>query len=247
MRRFLFLILTCLAVFSAKAQIGTQKNNQQFYVFETIYDSAAGINIYEKLNKLMGGDSMRYTAKGYSAQNWWEDYYKSGKLLHRGFYVEGQLRIYKNFYENGQVERDFHTIDYFRYQMILYYPDGKVRSDITYYDGEPETTNEYYPNGQLEFSEEMAKKNEYLITRKFFFENGSPQSSMELLDKKKKVYAVKEYFENGFLQNEGAMKYYAEIDNYMKEGIWNVYDDKGKQISTEEYVHGQLIEEKKVN
>ena len=41
------------------------------------------------------------------------------------------------------------------------------------------------------------------------------------------------------------MQYYEEIDNYMKEGDWKVYDESGKLIAIQEYVRGQLVEEKK--
>ncbi len=245
--RISFIIVILCFCLTAEAQIGVQKNTQTTYLFEQVYDSATGIFIYEKLNKQMGGDSTRYTPKGYSAQNTWEDYYKSGKLLHRGYYIDGQLKSYKNYYENGQEERNFHMVDYFRYQMTLYYDNGQLRSDIVYYNGDPETTKEYYANGNPEFIEEMAKKNEYLILRQFYYENGKPQNTMELLDKKKKTYVVKEYYETGYMQTEGQMKYYEELDNYMKEGIWKVYDEAGRLIATEEYTRGQLIEEKKLN
>ena len=66
-----------------------------------------------------------------------------------------------------------------------------------------------------------------------------------MTDKKKKKYYLKEYFENGQLQDEGVMQYYAELDNFMKEGTWKVYDEAGKLISTQEYVRNQMTEEKK--
>jgi len=72
-------------------------------------------------------------------------------------------------------------------------------------------------------------------------------NDLQLVDKKKKKYYLKEYFENGNLQDEGTMQYYAELDNFMKDGTWKVYDETtGKQISTQEYVKNQMTEEKKV-
>ena len=58
-------------------------------------------------------------------------------------------------------------------------------------------------------------------------------------------YSHKDYHENGKVQAVGTMQYFEEIDNYMKEGNWNVYDETGKLISIEEYVRGQMVEEKK--
>ncbi|HEU4718490.1 MAG TPA: hypothetical protein VFU15_11675, partial [Bacteroidia bacterium] len=203
--------------------------------------------IYERLNFPMGGDSVRYNAKGYVAQGTWEDYYKSGAVLHTGYYIDGQLRSYKNFYPDGKEEREFKQLDYFRYQMTLWYPDGKVRSDITYFNGQEEVTHEYYANGNPEFAEEYAKKLAYLMYRTFYYENGKIQSDMQLLDKKKQKYSYKEYYENGNLQDEGVMQYYPEVDNYLKEGTWKNYDENGKLVSIQEYVRGQMTDEKKVD
>ena len=246
MRLFLSTLLAALFLLPLHAQLGKQKNTTRYYTFTTVYDSAEGINIYEKLNLAMGGDSVRMTPKGYAAQNCWEDYYKSGAVLHTGYYVDGQLRSYKNFYETGQVERDFHNVDYFHNEMILYWIGGKVRSDIVYYQGQEETTHEFYENGNPEIAEEYAKKCEYLMFRTFWYEDGKMQSDLQLVDKKKKKYYLKEYYENGNMQDEGTMQYYPEIDDFMKEGIWKVYDETGKQISTQEYVRNQMTEEKKI-
>lgn len=244
MRGFL-MILFISVLLPLHAQFGKQKDTRKYYVFTEVYDSTMGIDIYEKLNRLMGGDSVRNNPKGYAAQGWWEDYYKSGTILHSGYYQDGMLTTYKNFYENGQLEREFKSLDYFRYQMVLYWPNGKVRSDITYYQGAEEKTKEYYENGNPEFLEEYADKCDYLMYRQFFYENGNPQSDMQLVNKKKKTYSNKEYFENGKVEREGTMQYYEEIDNYMQEGSWKVYDETGKLISIQEYVRGQMVEEKK--
>ncbi len=244
--RLLFTLLTLLLILPLRAQLGKQKNLQRYYTFEEVYDSTTGIDIYERLNFPMGGDSTRNTPKGYAASGTWEDYYRSGAVLHTGYYMEGQLRSYKNFYENGQTEREFKTLDYFRYQMTLWWPNGKLRSDIIYFQGQEEATHEYYENGNPEFAEEYAKKCEYMMFRTFYFESGKVQSDLRLADKKKKKYSLKEYFENGTLQAEGTMQYYEEIDNYMKEGTWKVYDESGKQIAVQEYVRGQMTEEKKI-
>jgi antitoxin component YwqK of YwqJK toxin-antitoxin module len=245
--RFLFIGIAFFFLFPLHAQVGKQKNLSRYYTLEAIYDSATGIDIYEKLNFPMGGDSVRNNPKGYAAQGTWEDYYKDGAVLHTGYYVEGQLRSYKNFYPDGKVERDFRSLDYYRFQMTLYYPDGKVRSDIIYFQGQEESTHEFYPNGNPEIAEEYAKKCEYLMFRTFYYENGKTESDLQLTDKKKKRYSMKEYYENGKIQTEGSMQYYAEVDNFLKEGSWKVYDETGKLIAEQEYVRGQMTEEKKNN
>jgi antitoxin component YwqK of YwqJK toxin-antitoxin module len=244
--RLLLTLPLLLILLPVRAQLGKQKNLSRYYTLEEVYDSAVGISMYEKLNFPMGGDSIRNNPKGYAAQGTWEDYYKNGAVLHTGYYVEGQLRTYKNFYPDGKPEREFRQLDYFRNQMTLWYPDGKVRSDIIYYQGTEESTHEYYPNGNPEIAEEFSKKCEYLEFRTFYYENGKTQSDLQIADKKRKRYYLKEYYENGNLQNEGSMQYYAEIDNFMKEGTWKVYDESGKLIAEQEFVRGQMTEEKKI-
>ncbi|HTL80729.1 MAG TPA: hypothetical protein VL651_03435 [Bacteroidia bacterium] len=246
MRSF-FLLLCSIIIIPAYAQFGKQKNTTRYYEFKDIYDSTLGIDIYERLNFYFDADSVRYTDKGYAAQNTWEDYYKSGAVLHTGYYVDGTLRSYKNYYENGQIERDFHQVDFTSNQMILYWPNGKVRSDITYYQGTEMITHEYYEDGSPDYAEEYAKKCEYLLYRTSWFENKNMESDMQLLDKKKQKYYLKEYYENGNLMDEGVMQYYTEIDNFMKEGEWKVYDETtGKQVSVQTYVRNQMTDERKL-
>ena len=243
--RFSILFVSLLFSSQLHAQFGKQKDTRRYFNQVEVFDSTMGIDRYEKLNRLIGGDSVRYNFKGYAAQGWWEDYYKSGTVMHSGYYQDGMLTTYKNFYENGQLEREFRSLDYFHYQMVLYYEDGKVRSDITYYSGVEKITKEYYASGKPEFLEEYAKKVDYLMYRQFYYDNGNLQNDMQIADNKKKKYSVKEYFESGKVQTERLMQYYPEIDNYMKEGDWKLYDESGKLTSIQEYVRGQLVEEKK--
>ncbi|MCU0434489.1 MAG: hypothetical protein MUC87_13630 [Bacteroidia bacterium] len=228
------------------AQLGKQKNTKQYYAQAQVYDSTLGIFIYEKLNSALGGDSVRNGVSGYAAVNWWQDYYSNGQLLHEGFYVEGQLRIYKNYFESGKLERNFRHTDNNRCQMTIYYENGQIRSDIIYYQGEPETTYEYFEDGSPEFIEENAKKNEYPVIRKFYYAKNSPQSLLELTDKKKLRYSYVSYYENGKVEEEGTMQFNAEVSDVMKEGSWKVYDEQGKLVAVQEFVRGQMVEEKKM-
>ncbi|MFN8714372.1 MAG: hypothetical protein ACK5Z2_16105 [Bacteroidota bacterium] len=243
----LFLLFAILLPFQLFAQLGKQKNTKQYYTQAQVYDSTLGISIYERLNTVLGGDSIRNGSGGYAAANWWQDFYTNGQMLHEGFYVEGQLRIYKNFFESGKLERHFRFSDNNRCQMTIYYENGQIRSDIIYFQGEPETTYEYFEDGSPEFIEENAKKNEYPIIRKFYFAKDQPQSLLELTDKKKLRYSYKSFYENGKVEEEGTMQYNAEVSDVMKEGSWKVYDETGKLIALQEFVRGQMVEEKKVN
>jgi antitoxin component YwqK of YwqJK toxin-antitoxin module len=185
-----------------------------------------------------GGDSVTHDRKGYACQGWLEDQYQTGTVVHKGFYEDGHLKTYKNFYTNGNVERSFKLIDFKRCNLQLFYVDGKLKSDITYYDGSPQIWTDYYPNGQIEYLEENTKNMENLVQRKSYTEDGKPEDIFELIDPKKKRYSKKEYYPNGNLKAEGPMKYSAAVMDYQKDGIWKLYDEKGG-IQEQKWVNGE--------
>ncbi|MBL7892915.1 MAG: hypothetical protein JNL63_09820 [Bacteroidia bacterium] len=232
------LIVTSCALAAQQIIKGDAKTNKS-YIEAKILDPDYGILMYEKLNFMLGGDSVRNSPKGYACQGWVEDSYANGQLLHRGFYVDGQLKIYKNYFDNGQLEREFKMTDLKRCTMKIYYKDGKIKADIEYYNGGPVKEQDYYANGQLKYIEEHTRNMDYLIQMKSYAEDGKPQSLFEITDVKKKIFYKKEYGENGLLKEEGSMKYSSDILDYVKDGKWNFYDDNGTLKSTDTYVNGQ--------
>lgn len=239
----IILILTCIACGQLSFGQGFSKEAPPAkYSAAKVVDPTYGITMYEKLNAKTGGDSVRHDRKGYACQEWVTDIYESGKILHRGYYEDGQLKIYKNYYENGTVERSFKQVDFKRCNMQLFYPDGKLKSEITYYEGAPQIWTDYYPNGQIEYYEENTKDMAYLVARKSYAENGKPLEIFELLDEKKKKYTKKEYDENGTgkLRAEGPMKFSPSMLDYQKDGVWTVYDEKGSSRK-EKWVKGEEV------
>lgn len=236
----LFIILF-LSVKLSVAQFAGQIPQVTKYKAEKVIDPEYGITMYDKLNFEIGGDSVRNDKKGYAFQGWIEDVYESGTVIHKGFYEDGHLKMYKNFFPNGTVERNFKIVDFKHCSMQVFYPDGKIKSDITYYEGNPQVWTDYYKNGQIEFTEENAKSMEYLIQRKSYAEDGKPQEIFEMIDPKKKIYSKKEYYENGNIKAEGQMKFNAGMVDYQKDGTWKYYDESGKVTSTEQWVKGEEV------
>jgi len=234
------IILTLLLFYStnaAFAQFFGQIPQATKYDAKKVVDPDYGIILYEKLNFAIGGDSVRNDKKGYACQGWVEDYYTSGTVLHKGYYEDGHLKIYRNYYENGNVERIFKVIGLKSSGMQLFYPDGKLKSDVSYYKGDPQVWTDYYPNGQIEYTEENSKSMEYLINRKSYLEDGKPQEIFELIDPKKKIYSKKEYYENGKIKAEGDMRYNPSVIDYQRDGTWKIYSESGS-VSTEKWVNG---------
>lgn len=239
---YIIFFLLCCILSTAAQDYADQIPHMKRYDPKDVVDSTYGITMYEKLTPLMGGDSMRYDKKGYNVQGWMDDYYLSGKLLHKGFYVDGQLRAYKNYYENGQMERVYRMLDYKHCEIFIYYPDGKLKSEVHYYNQVPNKQIDYYPNGNVDLYEESHGDNDYLVKRNTFYENGYAEVLFELTDKRKKLYLHKEYYETGRIKEEGTLRYSPDKMDYVKEGDWKTYDEQGQLIKDQKYQNGELRE-----
>ncbi len=233
---FTFLFFVFLFSFSV---CHAQVKKGEVLELKDVYDSAYGINVYDALCIGTGGDSTRNDGKGYAAQGWIEDTYPDGKTLHKGYYIDGQLKAYKNFFPNGQVEREFKMTDLSKSAMNVFYQDGKPRSVIAYSGSNTLKEEDYYPGGQLSYIEEYDKKCEYYLQRKFYNENGKQTSLLEITDQKHKVYSSKEYYDNGNLKEEGEMYYNAGISDYQKNGKWKFYKEDGSLKEEKTFSKGE--------
>lgn len=224
---------SCITVCSAQVKKG------ETFEFADVYDSAYGINVYDALCIGTGGDSTRNDGKGYAAQGWIEDFYPDGKTEHKGYYIDGQLKAYKNFFPNGQLEREFKMTDLSKSAMNSFYEDGKPRSIVAYNGSNVLKEEDYYPSGQLEYIEEYDKKCEYYLQRKFYSPNGKPTSLLEITDQRKKVYSSKEYYDNGNIKEEGETIFNSGLGDYQKNGKWKFYDESGKLKEEKTFSKGE--------
>ena len=223
-------------------QFADQIPQKKKYKPAEVLDPTFGIKIYEKLNFALGGDSVRNDKKGYACQGFVEDFYENGQMVHKGYYVDGQLKVYRNFYENGQIERIFKVVDLKRTNMQLYYFDGKMKSEVDYGEGGAVIRQkDYFPNGQVEYEEEQHKSFVYILYRRSYFQNGKPESIFEITDPKKKYFSKKEYYENGNLKEEGEMHFNPQVIDYQKNGKWKTYNDSGKIMTEENYQDGEIM------
>lgn len=209
---------------------------------EKVVDPTYGITMYNELIFTLGGDSVRYDKKGYNVQGWIEDYYTSGKVIHKGYYIDGQLKAFKNYYENGQIERSYRSTDFRHSEMLLYFSDGKIKSEVIYLGSKQQKETDYYPNGNIEFTEELDKDGELLLKRNTFYESGVPESSCEITDKRKKLFTRKDFYESGKLKEEGPLKYHPDLHDYLREGEWKFYKESGELIKKENYVGGKVVD-----
>lgn len=237
--RIFYTTLSVLLLISTVQSIAQSKS----YAPEAVIDEKFGIQIYEPLNIMLGKDTIRNDENGYAANGFIEDFYTSGQLLHKGFYVDGQLKLYKNYYPNGTLERSFKVTDIDKSKMDLFYPDGKPKSAIEYVGTEAQKWTDYYPNGNVEFTEEYHKSFLYYVFKANYFEDGKPENTLELTNKKKLIYSQKYYHKNGNLKEEGEMQYNKAMFDYERIGTWTKYDETGKPIKKVKYASGKVQSE----
>ncbi len=242
-----FILVFC-RIFSILSIQAQNNNLEDIRLYHDVYepnlviDSVYGIVMYEKYNPYMGGDSVRH-CRGYACTGFVEDYYSNGQLLHKGFYADGKLKYYTNYYPDGKIEREFRAIDEIRQKLKLYHPNGAVKSEIEYRNGNPVKWKDYYADGQPEFYEELDKKGEYYIIKQQWYPNGQLQSELILTDKKKLYYTQKEFDQNGQLTLEGTLAYSKNIFDYVKMGTWKYYRD-GQLVKEETYASGKVVNTK---
>ena len=183
-----------------------------------------GINYFDKWNTVLGSDSIRKDDGGAPYQGWVEDLYETGQIAHTGFYADGHVNTYKNYYEDGTEERTFMRSNEVKSRMKKNYPNSKLKSDIEYFNRTPIEWKELYNNGDLKYTQMSGKTKEYLVSKKAYYQGKKPQLLMELTNPKELLYAYKEFSESGQVTAEGQLKFNSETKNYDKVGDWKSSD-----------------------
>ncbi|MDD3877705.1 MAG: hypothetical protein PHT69_13875 [Bacteroidales bacterium] len=230
---FYFLLLFQSFDITAQTEIDTEENEEGTEI--------QLITEYEIYNKMLGGDSIRL-CNGLPCNAWVKDLYPNGNMKHRGYYLDGQLAsVYKNYYENQQLERDYVVKSHRKSVMMIYYPTGQLLSEIEYDYSDPVSWKDFYPDGQLEYSELHHSSKEYILHRLFYYPDGKPQSSTELINRKKLLYNKVEYYENGQVKEKGLLSFNKSLGDYQRTGIWQFFDERGNLILEETYYKNRVI------
>lgn len=216
-------------------------SDDHFVSVDSDSDLTPQLNAYEALNRALGGDSIRSCA-GHPCIGWVEDRYTDGTLKHRGYYDAGQLVLYRNFHENGSLERDFKSIDAVKSVLRCYHPDGQLRSEAKYVNGRAVSYEDHFANGKLRYAEERHREEPYYLRMDLYAPDGHPISLLQLVDKKRVEFVQKEYYPGGILRSEGRARYDPARMDTQRIGTWTYYDQAGVVTKAEAYQDGRVAE-----
>lgn len=204
-------------------------------------DITEGIEVYDRLIHALGGDSLR-SCEGAACNGWVEDHYPDGILKHRGYYQDGRLLVFKNYFPSGRTEREFKTTSNTKCLLRTFNDDGALRSEALYVSGDQLEYTDYHPNGQLRYKEVKHPDDPYYLVMDLFAENGTPISSLNLVDKKKVIFEQKEYWPDGKLSSSGRSQFNPRRFDTQRIGEWTFFDETGKAARTEQYIDGKVHE-----
>jgi antitoxin component YwqK of YwqJK toxin-antitoxin module len=205
-----------------------------------VVDSVHGIVMYERLNHRLSLDSTR-NCKGYACDGSIKDYYNDGKLLHNGYYVQGQLASYTNYYPSGTKERVFTIISDYESEMNLYYPTGQLKSRQVYYSQQPMFWKDYYSHGELSYHMEYDNELGSHIIKRMYNDYGVLTSEMYLSNKKKLLFRKNSYYESGVPSTKGILTFDDELLIHIKNGKWLYYYPNGKVSKIEVYKNDEIV------
>jgi antitoxin component YwqK of YwqJK toxin-antitoxin module len=226
-------ILTILFFLSISRPIFSQ---ERVFLPSEVLDSTYGVEFYEKYNPLMGKDSIR-KHEGYAVKGNITDKYANGKILHKGYYIDGQLKTYSNYYPSGKIERQFRPISDIDYKLIKYYENSIIKSEVIINRGNIILWRDFFENGNLELEEIYFEKDLTIKSKKTGYENGFMESELIITNKKKKLYWEKNFHPNGKIAHEGEKRYDEGALGYLKTGKWKLYNDAGTLIKEETYIN----------
>ncbi len=202
-------------------------------------DEDNGLAVYDRFLAMIGGDSVR-TCNGYPCIGWVEDRWPEGALKHRGYYDNGHLILFKNYFRSGALERAFKRLDDRKCVLKSFHGNGRLRSEALYVDGASLEYADYYPSGQMRYREEKDRSEPYYTVMDLFAENGTPLSTLHLVDKKHMIFEQHEYHANGQVHVSGRAQYDPGSMDSKRIGTWSTFGEDGKLIQEEKYVEGKL-------
>lgn len=191
---------------------------KSFVTYEEVSSKESGITYYDQFIIKRDNPVVRVNDKGKPINGMVIDKYKTGGVVHRGFYQDGKLTYFVNYYPNGNLERVYKQLDPKKSRVKVFYASGGVKSDVLYIHNAALKWKDYYENGQLSFYEEFNKDFSCHVLKVSYYQNGKIESKLERVKKYKFVQT--EFFESGKLKSKGELRYNRFTFDYEEVGNW---------------------------
>lgn len=202
---------------------------KSFVTYEEVSSKESGITYYDQFIIKRDNPVVRVNDKGKPINGMVVDKYKTGGVVHRGFYQDGKLTYFVNYFPNGNLERVYKQLDPKKSRVKVFYASGGVKSDVLYIYNAALKWKDYYENGQLAFYEEFNKDFSYHILKVSYYQSGKIESKLERV--KKYRLEQTEYFENGKIKTKGELRYNRFTFDYEKVGNWEYYLSDGTRTT----------------
>ncbi|WP_317897209.1 hypothetical protein [Aurantibacillus circumpalustris] len=236
MKNILFiLILLDFVAISVSAQTQHKHEYSTRYTQKQMLDSCEGVLIYYKMMWVLKLDYELLSEQGSVVQGWNEEYFDNGQLMHISYYKEGKLVLFKNFFENGQCEHYITYTDPQNCNIDVYFESGGLKNQIHFNNNLPERMTEFFSNGLPKSQIEFDQKANCVSSKRVWFLNAELQSELLIIDIANKKYSDKSFYPNGLIKEEGELIYSIENKEYIKTGVWQIFESNGKKKSTEKF------------
>lgn len=185
------LILSCFTTSFAYGQhilTACHPNTHFKYDLEQVEDPDQGIVLYNQYASGMNDrGEVRQDAEKHVLSGWQEDFYTNGKKLHKGFYENGSLVKFENFYPNNQLERRYKGKIDEAIELKVYYTNGTLREEYKWKNGRVSERHKFFSDGSEELVYETTKSG-LLKVEQHFQKNGVMIKQIQLLDEVRRKY-----------------------------------------------------------
>lgn len=213
--------------------------DEHYVVGDAGSDPSPDLERYGRFNPVAGGDSVRI-CDGLPCTGWVEDRYEAGQLKHRGYYDNGRLVLFRNYYPNGELEREFKRNNGARGTERSWHANGNPRSEAHYADGQVLRYQDHYVNGAVRYVEEHERGGGCYTRMELFDAHGLPISRMLLVDKAHRGLELTEYHPGGAVKSRGRARCDRESQEALRVGTWEYFDAAGNKVREEDYVGGKV-------
>ncbi|MBL4703692.1 MAG: hypothetical protein JKY54_04175, partial [Flavobacteriales bacterium] len=244
--RFILIITTLFQVSVGIGQDSVRTVLEPNFLFrydiEEIEDPDDGIIIYNQYCPGLSGEIyLRQDQFKHVAEKEHVDYYANGKMLHKGYYENGSLMQFKNYFPNSQIERELKIKRKKPKQLTCYYMFGEIRERQIFDDGILMLHEKYHFSGRLKYLMEVSEIG-YLKIEQWNDEDGKPLKYIELLNEDSLKYEIAEMYLSGTIKEKGIYLYNPKTETFERNGKVVKYSQTGTLMAEAIYANDKVVD-----